>query len=73
MQDAKDKERKANVFTMNMIDFNLFKLKSVIFLVQFPVTFTLLIINVWKKTMPNKVDSFTGFSDEEVDQILSAK
>ena len=54
---VREKERKNNVFVMNMIDFNLFKLRSAIFLIQFPVTYTLLIMNVWKKLLPEHVSS----------------
>ena len=44
---AAEAQRKKNIFVLNLDDFNLFKLRSTIFLLQFPVTFTLLMINVW--------------------------
>lgn len=65
VQLLKDKERKKNVFTMNLVDFNLFKLRSTLFLLQFPITFTLLIINVWKKLLPEKIATAQGYSREE--------
>jgi hypothetical protein len=61
----RERERKNNVFCMNMIDFNLFKLRSTIFLLQFPVTYTLLIMNVWKKLLPEHTSSAQGYTREE--------
>ena len=37
---------------MNMEDFSIFKLKSAIFLIMFPLTFSLAIINLWVKIIP---------------------
>lgn len=48
----REARRKANVLTLNLDDFNLFKLRASVYLLQWPVTFTLLIINVWQKIMP---------------------
>lgn len=73
MQQSKENQRKHNVFTLNLEDFNLFKLRSTVFLIQFPVTFTLLIINVWKKILPSQVTQAQGFSREEIEQIMAAK
>ena len=69
LQQKKDRERKSNVFIMNLVDFNLFKLRSSIFLLQFPVTFTLLIMNVWKKLLPEKIASAQGYSREEIAEM----
>ena len=68
-QQKIDKERKGNIFTMNLVDFNLFKLRSTIFLLQFPVTFTLLIMNVWRKLLPEKVASAQGCSRAELEEM----
>jgi len=48
-----EKERKANVFYLNFEDFNYFKLRSAIFLIMFPLTFTQAIINLWVKIIPS--------------------
>ena len=59
---AAEIDKKENVFYLNLEDFNLFKLRSTIFLVAFPLTFTLAIVNLWAKLIP------TGFKkdNEEV-------
>jgi len=59
--------RKGNVFVLNLEDFNLFKLRSTVFLIQFPLTYTLYIINVWKKIIPTQVSSALGFSREDIE------
>lgn len=56
----RDARRKANVLTLNLDDFNMFKLRSTVYLLQWPVTFTLLVINVWQKIMP-EAPSEMGF------------
>jgi hypothetical protein len=68
----KDKSdlRKNNVFVLNLDDFNLFKLRSTVFLIQFPMNYTLLMINVWKKILPQQVTSALGFSREDIEQII---
>src|SRR4051812_775284 len=47
-----EKDRKANVFFLNLEDFNLFKLRSTIFLIMYPLTYTQAIINLWIKIIP---------------------
>jgi hypothetical protein len=37
---------------MNLEDFNLFKLRSTIFLIMFPLAFTEATINLWMKIVP---------------------
>jgi hypothetical protein len=54
---------------MNLVDFNLFKLRSTVFLLQFPITFTLLIMNVWRKLLPEKVASAQGCTRAELEEM----
>jgi hypothetical protein len=37
-QEASERQRKNNCFHLNIIDFSLFKLRSAVFFLQFPVT-----------------------------------
>jgi hypothetical protein len=46
------KERKKKIFYLNLDDFSVFKLKSTIFFVLFPLTFTESVINLWVKLVP---------------------
>ena len=48
-----EQEKKQNVFYMNLEDFNIFKLRSTIFLIMFPLTFTEAIISLWVKIIPS--------------------
>ena len=41
------------MFYLNFDDFSVFKLKSIVFLVYFPLTFTEMIMNLWSKLIPN--------------------
>ena len=41
-----------NVFYLSLEDFGLFKLRSAVFLIQFPISFTMHTFNVWQKVMP---------------------
>ena len=52
-QATAEAERKQNVFYLNLEDFNLFKLRSCIFLIMFPLTFTLSIITLWARIIPS--------------------
>ena len=38
---------------LNLEDFSLFKLRSAIFLIQFPLAFTMAMVNVWYKILPD--------------------
>jgi hypothetical protein len=58
---------------LNLQDFNIFKLKSTIFLLQFPVTYTLLVLNVWFKVIPKAPTTIQGFTKEEIDVINDLK
>ena len=41
-----------NLFYLNLEDFSLFKLRSAVFLIDFPLSFTMCMVNVWQKIMP---------------------
>lgn len=40
------------MFYLNFDDFSLFKLRSTVFMLMFPIAFTNAILNVWLKLMP---------------------
>lgn len=67
-ENSKDKDP----FYANLEDWNLFKLRSALFLVDFPLTFTISIINVWLKNLPNPTTD-SGWSKDEVEQIAQTK
>jgi len=46
----------------------LFKLKSAIFLIDFPVSFTICMMNLWLKLMPMPTSDYCN-SKEEAEQI----
>ena len=57
---------------MTREDFSIFKLKSAVFMINFPLSFTIHILNVWKKVMPSALQS-QAFNDDELEQILQTK
>lgn len=63
-------QRKANAFYMNLEDFSLFKLRSTIFLINFPLSFTMAIISVWYKIMPDAPTVADHYTRDEIDQIM---
>ena len=36
-----------NLFYLNLEDFSLFKLRAAVFLIDFPLSFTMCMVNVW--------------------------
>ena len=55
--------KRENIFYMNLEDFNVFKLKAVVFLLQQPINFTQLIVNLWYKLLPNQ--TYTRRQDQD--------
>ena len=68
-----DKEKKANAFFLNLEDFSLFKLRSSVFLIDFPITFTMCCVQVWAKIMPSGSATMDNFDKEEQEQINQTK
>lgn len=60
-------ERERSIFYMNLNDFSLFKLKSVVYLVQFPLMFALSIMSCWSRIMPSSTSSTEKYTKEELD------
>lgn len=58
---------------MNLDEFSLFKLRSAVFLIDFPLSFTLCIVNVWNKIMPMQSQISEYFSREEIEQVIQTK
>ena len=52
-QEEKLEQKRRNTFYLNMKDFGVYKLQCVVFLIFFPITFTLTIFNVWLRLTPN--------------------
>lgn len=64
-------QRKQNIFYLNLDDFNLFKLRSSIFLIQFPLAITEAVILLWSKVIPSshRKDGLDEFSKQDQEQI----
>lgn len=56
-----------------MTDFSLFKLRSTVFLVEFPLSVTMFMINVWQDTVPSDKNIEQLFSEEEIDKIYETR
>lgn len=69
-QAEAERIKRENVFYLNIEDFSLFKLKSAVFLIEFPLVFTMAILNVWTKVIPYNPQQKEEYSREEVEQIL---
>lgn len=73
---AEEEKKRANVFYLNFEDFSMVKLKASVFMLYFPITFSISIINIWLKAIPNpnqpKSDN-EDYTKEEVDGINQAK
>ncbi len=52
-KQAEEEKKKQNVFYLNFEDFSMVKLRSAVFLLYFPVAFTITILNIWIKILPN--------------------
>lgn len=76
-KEKKEAEKKMqNIFYLNLEDYSVAKLRSTVFLIYFPISFTVLMINVWMKTIPNQnmpKNEREDLSKEEVDNIVQAK
>ena len=69
----KANQKVRNPFFMNLEDFSLFKLRSTIFLINFPLSFTLAIVSIWFKIMPEAPTTADNYTREEIDQIAQVK
>jgi len=58
---------------MNLEDFSLFKLRSAIFLINFPLSFTLAIVSIWYRIMPDIPTVADNYTRDEIDQIMQTK
>ena len=56
-----------------MEDFSIYKLRSAIFLMQWPLAFTMAIVNVWYKILPADFGVEEKFSKEELEEIKQTK
>ena len=63
----KASQKVRNPFFMDMENFSLFKLRSTIFLINFPLSFTLAIISIWFKIMPEAPTTAENYTREEID------
>ena len=66
---AIDPEKLRANFYHNLNDFSIFKLRSVIFLTQYPLTYSLAIITCWYKIIPEFPSKGDGFSGPEIEEI----
>ena len=56
-------------FYLNLNEFSVFKLRSVVFLINFPFTYCLAIITCWYKIVPNNPMKGEGYSVAEIEEI----
>jgi hypothetical protein len=72
---AEEAKKRSNVFYLNFEDFSIMKLRATVFMLYFPLTFSIAILNVWLKTIPNpqnKAD-IQGMQKDEIDEIIKAR
>ena len=60
-------------FYLNLDEFSVFKLRSVAFLINFPITYCLAVITCWYKAIPETPTKEDGFSSNEIEEIHAAK
>ena len=79
-QTAKDqkhqqstKEDQTNPFFVDLECFSTFKLRSAIFLVDFPVNFAIRILSIWMKIIPFQATIAEGYSREDLQLIGATK
>lgn len=72
-KEARAKIKNQNAFHLNIEDFSLFKLRSAVFLIQFPLNFTMTIMNVWQKIIPYTPGSNEDYTRDEIEQIMATK
>jgi hypothetical protein len=73
---AEEAKKRENLFFLNFEDFSMVKLKSTVFMLHFPITFTISIINIWLKLIPNlsqKQNENEEYSKEEIEGMLQAR
>ena len=73
---AEEDKKRANWFYLNFTDFSIMKLKACVFFLHFPICYTVSIIGVWLKAMPNPSLPKTNgelYSREEAEEIMSIK
>ena len=58
---------------MNLTDFTIFKLRSIIYFTNFPIAYTLAIITCWYKVIPETPNKLGGYLPEEIVQIDEVK
>jgi hypothetical protein len=71
--EKKAAQKEANAFYLNLDEFSLFKLRSAVFLIQFPLSYTIAIMSVWSKIIPSTPSQQDKYSREEIEQIHQTK
>ena len=57
LKELKEAEEKENgLFYLNLNDFSIFKLRSTIYLIQFPLMYTISILSVWTRILPSSIN-----------------
>jgi hypothetical protein len=54
LKEAEEKEK--GLFYLNLNDFSIFKLRSTIYLIQFPLMYTISILSVWTRILPSSIN-----------------
>ena len=72
-REKTSKEEAANPFFMDLECFSTFKLRSAIFLVDFPVNFMIRIMSTWMKIIPFSATIAEGYTKEDIQVIGATK
>ena len=68
-----DPDKLRENFYLHLDDFSIFKLRSTIFLINFPITYTIAVIACWYKTIPDNPTKGEGYSIHELEEIAEVK
>ena len=60
-EEKVDQAQLKDSFYLNLTDFSIFKLRSIIYFTNFPITYTLAIITCWYKVIPETPNKLGGY------------
>ena len=64
--EANEETSNRNIFYLNLDDFSLVKMRAAVFLVDWPLSFTICIVQVWQKTLPQTANLNDIMSAEDI-------
>ncbi|CAI2368685.1 unnamed protein product [Moneuplotes crassus] len=72
-KDEKENDQKNAIFFMNFDDFSIFKLKSIIYFLYYPLTFTEIIANLWLQIVPMNIIGKKAKRDDGTEDFLDSE